>query len=69
VKIIKAGEVVIRADGSVEIGEGFEFDHSESSHIAWCRSVALLASLWAIERLTEETRKTVEAPGGGRICV
>lgn len=67
-KISKPGTVRIGPDGWVHI-EGFETDDTEDSHIAGCRTVALLATAWAIERLTEELRKTIEKPGGGAIVL
>jgi hypothetical protein len=68
-KITKTGTVRIEPDGTVFIGEDFEFDETEDSHIAGCRSVALLGAMWALERLGEHVRKTIEKPGGGMIVV
>jgi hypothetical protein len=69
VKITKPGTVTVKPDGSIEVGEDFEFDFTEDSHIAGCRSAALIAAAWAIEQLARELRKTAEKPGGGNICV
>lgn len=62
-------EKTIRAYGTVTVTEkgivveGFEFNN------ATCRDGAIAAAAWAIDQLQAEMLKTIERPGGGKICI
>jgi len=60
-RLTRTGTVTINADGVFV--EGFSAENGT------CRDVAALAALWAIGELQRELMKTLEQPGGGKICI
>jgi hypothetical protein len=60
-KITRVGEIIITKSGVLVrgfAGEGCS-----------CRDVAALAAVWGIGRLQDELGKTLQKPGGGKICI
>jgi hypothetical protein len=58
---------VVVTDGWIEIEDGPEMPQNDPE---WsCRKAAITASLWAIQRLSDEVAKTIAVPGGGKIAL
>lgn len=62
IKLTKRGTIVIKPDGTVEVSD-FEGDNTT------CRETCVLALGWAIQHLTAQMVKDIEAPGGSDLVV
>jgi hypothetical protein len=62
IKLTKRGTLVIKPDGTIEVRD---FDGDNTT----CRETCVLALGWAIQHLTAELMKDIEAPGGSRLVV